>query len=61
MEQFTNTNIAYTQTEELAGPVIVTVTLSYDFPLWFGGLVGLDSVELQKSATMASAQIEERP
>jgi Flp pilus assembly protein TadG len=60
MDQFTKTNIAYTDTEKFSSePIIVTVTLSYDFPLWFGGLVGLDTVQLEKSATMASAEIEE--
>jgi hypothetical protein len=61
MELFNQDNIAYTQTVEDGSPAIVTVTLSYEFPLWFGGLVGLDTVELEKSATMASAKIEERP
>jgi Flp pilus assembly protein TadG len=60
MDQFTSSNIAYTQTNPADGPVIVTVTLSYEFPLWFGGLVGLDTVNLEKSATMASAEIEAR-
>jgi hypothetical protein len=38
----------------------VTVTLSYEFPLWFGGLVGLDSLQLEKAATMATAEIEDK-
>jgi Flp pilus assembly protein TadG len=40
--------------------VVLTVTASYEFPLWFGGLVGLDSVTLEKSATMPTAEIEDR-
>ena len=58
MTLFNEDNIAYAQTDPDDGPVIVTVTLSYEFPLWFGGLVGLDAVTLEKSATMASAEIE---
>lgn len=30
----------------------VRVTVHYDFPLWFGGLIGLDTVELHKEAVM---------
>jgi Flp pilus assembly protein TadG len=35
---------------ELGGAVTVTVT--YDFELWFGGMVGLDTIQLQKEAVM---------
>lgn len=35
-----------------ANAYAVTVTLTYDFPLWFGGLVGIDSFRLQKEAVM---------
>jgi Flp pilus assembly protein TadG len=30
----------------------VTVTLSYEFPLWFGGLLGMDKFDLEKEAVM---------
>lgn len=35
-----------------ANAYAVTVTVSYDFPLWFGGLVGIDTFHLQKEAVM---------
>ena len=34
----------------------VTVTVHYDFPLWFGGMVGLDQLTLEKSAVMPRAE-----
>jgi Flp pilus assembly protein TadG len=30
----------------------VTVTVSYDFPLWFGGFLGFDTFHLEKSSVM---------
>ncbi|MBN1659148.1 MAG: pilus assembly protein [Anaerolineae bacterium] len=30
----------------------VTVTLSYDFPLWFGGMVGIDTLNISAEAVM---------
>lgn len=30
----------------------VTVTVTYDFPLWFGGLVGINTFPLRKEAVM---------
>lgn len=35
-----------------ANAYAVTVTVTYDFPLWFGGLVGIDTFRLQKEAVM---------
>jgi len=35
-----------------AGSTAVTVTVSYDFGLWFGGVVGLDTFRLNKQAVM---------
>jgi Flp pilus assembly protein TadG len=46
MRNFTETNV----TLELQHGVAVTVTASYDFPLWFGGLVGIPQLTLDKSA-----------
>jgi Flp pilus assembly protein TadG len=34
------------------GSTAVTVTVSYDFGLWFGGVVGLDTFHLNKQAVM---------
>jgi Flp pilus assembly protein TadG len=31
---------------------VVTVTVNYDFPLWFGGILGIDTFHLSKSAVM---------
>ena len=59
MTEFITANIAYEEGGTVEDPVL-TVTLSYDFPLWFGGLVGLDTVTLEKSATMAKADIESK-
>jgi Flp pilus assembly protein TadG len=41
------------------GAQVVTVTLSYDFPLWFGGLVGLDDLLLRRTATMPTAELDD--
>jgi len=34
------------------GASAVRVAIRYDFPLWFGGLIGLDTIELNKEAVM---------
>jgi Flp pilus assembly protein TadG len=39
-------------TVEVAPAVAVTVTASYDFPLWFGGILGLPTLPLEKSAVI---------
>jgi hypothetical protein len=59
MELFDEDNIAYAEGGTEENPVL-TVTLSYEFPLWFGGLVGVDTINLVKSATMATAEIEDK-
>ena len=56
MTEFITDNISYGEGGTEENPVL-TVTLSYEFPLWFGGLVGLDTVNLEKSATMATASL----
>ncbi len=35
-----------------AGSEEVTVTVTYDFDLWFGGLIGFDTVTLRKTSVM---------
>jgi Flp pilus assembly protein TadG len=50
MANFTETNVTL-----IPGSEVVTVTVAYDFPLWFGGLVGIDEFRLRKSAIMARA------
>jgi Flp pilus assembly protein TadG len=50
MEDFAASNVAV---EGLSvASTAVTVTVSYDFGLYFGGLVGLDTFHLQKQAVM---------
>jgi Flp pilus assembly protein TadG len=59
MEAFTTENVAMEEgTSTVSGQEtgIVTVTATYEFPLWFGGLVGLSTVELEKSAVMPRDQ-----
>lgn len=34
------------------GSTAVTVTVSYDFDLWFGGMVGFDSFHLERQSAM---------
>lgn len=34
------------------GTDAVTVTVTYDFGLWFGGIVGMDTIELEKVSVM---------
>lgn len=34
------------------GSSAITVTVNYDFELWFAGIVGLDTVQLQKQSAM---------
>jgi Flp pilus assembly protein TadG len=53
MELFATDNV-----ELEKGGQVVTVTLSYDFPLWFGGLVGLDNLPLRRTATMPTAELD---
>jgi len=55
MEFFTVTNVLLDTTQ--AGATEVTVW--YDFPLWFGGLLGFDTLRLEKSATMPTGEIED--
>jgi Flp pilus assembly protein TadG len=59
METFTTTNVAMEEgTSTVSGQEtgIVTVTATYEFPLWFGGLVGVPTLELEKSAVMPRDQ-----
>ena len=35
-----------------SGTLAVTVTVTYDFDLWFGGLVGINAFQLEKQASM---------
>jgi hypothetical protein len=37
---------------EIVNTVAVTVTASYDFPLWFGGILGFPTLPLEKSAVI---------
>jgi Flp pilus assembly protein TadG len=39
----------------------VTVTVFYDFPLWFGGVLGLDTVRVTRQAVMPTYLPEARP
>jgi Flp pilus assembly protein TadG len=50
MEDFGASNVAVEGLS--AASTAVTVTVSYDFDLYFGGLVGLDVFHLQKQAVM---------
>jgi hypothetical protein len=34
------------------GSSAITVTVNYDFELWFGGIVGFDTVQLEKQSAM---------
>jgi Flp pilus assembly protein TadG len=36
-----------------------TVTVSYDFPLWFGGVLGMQEFHLEKTAAMPKVPVEE--
>jgi Flp pilus assembly protein TadG len=47
MQNFTASNVIATK-----GTRVVTVTATYEFPLWFGGLVGLDTFHLEKTSAM---------
>ena len=51
MAQFTTTNVVLQSTA-----TVVTVTVSYNFDLWFGGIVGLNTFHLSKTAVMARAR-----
>jgi len=54
------TNITHMEEFEIGdvqvheGTRSVTVTVSYDFPLWFGGLVGTETLSLGAKAVMPS-------
>jgi Flp pilus assembly protein TadG len=50
MADFSLTNV-----DLISTTTVVTVTVSYDFDLWFGGIIGLPTVELQKVAIMPRA------
>ena len=50
MDDFGLANVTVEGMEE--NSTAVTVTVSYDFGLYFGGLVGLDTFHLQKQAVM---------
>ena len=50
MEDFNASNVTVTGIAQ--GSTAVTVTASYDFDLYFGGLVGIDTFHLQKQAVM---------
>lgn len=41
-----------TVTVVVSPTVAVTVTASYDFPLWFGGVVGVSTLNLERSAVI---------
>jgi Flp pilus assembly protein TadG len=58
MATFTRTNVDVT---EVYSPALdaVTVTVWFDFPLWFGGLVGFDTFHLEKSAAMPKYKAED--
>jgi hypothetical protein len=50
MEHFTTTDVIV---EGMGGTsTAVTVTVSYDFDLYFGGVVGLNTIYLEKVAAM---------
>jgi Flp pilus assembly protein TadG len=50
MEHFTTTDVLV---EGLGGiSTAVTVTVSYDFEMYFGGIVGLNTIPLEKVAAM---------
>jgi len=51
MTEFTTTNVVLQD-----NATAVTVTVSYDFDLWFGGIIGLPTVELEKMAVMPRAE-----
>jgi Flp pilus assembly protein TadG len=52
MKNFTDTHV----TIDVNTGVAVTVTATYPFPLWFGGLVGLPQVTLEQSAVFRHAE-----
>ena len=56
MEHFTSTNVLLDTTTLVT---VTEVTVWYDFPLWFGGLLGFDTLRLEKSATMPTGEIED--
>jgi Flp pilus assembly protein TadG len=43
------------------GTIEVTVTVFYDFPLWFGGVLGLDTVRVTRRAVMPTYLPQPRP
>jgi hypothetical protein len=50
MADFTADSVTVTGQQE--GSEVVAVTVSYDFDLWFGGLIGFSEVTLTKTAEM---------
>jgi Flp pilus assembly protein TadG len=46
---------------DIVAAVAVTVTAGYDFPLWFGSMVGFDTLRLEKSATIRHTEEEAGP
>jgi hypothetical protein len=47
MADFSTDNVAV-----ILGSTAVTVTVQYEFPLWFGGILGLDSVTVTRQGVM---------
>jgi Flp pilus assembly protein TadG len=47
MADFAKDNVTVT-----FGATDVTVSVSYDFPLWFGGILGLETVNVTRQAVM---------
>jgi Flp pilus assembly protein TadG len=56
MAEFTRTNVLID-----ARATAVTVTVSYDFPLWFGGVLGLETVEVTRQSVMPMFYPEPEP
>lgn len=42
----------------VVGASDVTVIVSYDFPLWFGGILGLETVNVTRQAVMPMYYVE---
>jgi Flp pilus assembly protein TadG len=55
MSDFNTSNVTVT----VESAVAVTVTATYDFPLWFGGILGFPTFSLEKSAVIRHT--EENP
>jgi Flp pilus assembly protein TadG len=50
MSNFSKANVGVSEFNEASTEV--TVTVWYDFPLWFGGVLGLDTVTVTRQAVM---------